>query len=660
MEYEIDDLNSTLLNVYINNLKYLEKNQPKVFKKIDNLSKQLGKGEVVENYFLECNKEVEYFDIFDINKQKFIYGFNTFQEAELRTEKVDFSVHHSINLLRTDPRNNKFTLNHGLKNSKNLIDFLNEKIDFENINFSKIFKFIFIGVGCGVHIHEIYKKVNSMTTLIIEPNLEIFRLSLFLVDYSLFEKENKKLFLSVDETVFERDITYHQFNEYHSYMNYNVKHHLFSIEYEYLLNEIIDFYGHNYVGAFSHIAVLEVFNRTLNFFKNKFRFFQKDLVLKSKPLKDKKVLLISAGPSLDKELDWIRKNQNKFIIICVDVILRKLEKNNIIPDIVFSIDPSHLCAKYLTCENKDFLRNSAIVFLSQQHQDVLDVTKDLNTYFSQVLFISQRLGYSFSLSNVGIFSFAFSLFLGGNKLYTIGNDAAFNQETGNRYAEDSSHKQKEILTFEENNNKDKKQISQEDIIEVKGNIREIIKSNRNLLNFKYDYETYLHSLKKTNLKLYNLSDGAYIEGLIPISSNDIYLENTDNKTFNAKNIFDSITIDNIDDINYEEDIKIINSIVQRLRKTKKLNIKDKNDFLQNKLDITIWILEQSKKTKLEFFGNLFLKYINMIDIYVNFTLNLKQKDLHTKENLEKIMTYWCDNSIEFFKEIKDTFERNRV
>lgn len=657
---EINGLNRTLLSVYINNLKYLENNHPKVFQKIDNFSKKLEKGEIKENYFLDCIKENGYFDIYDIHKEEFLYGFNTFEEAELRASNIDYSLNHSINLLRTDPRNNKFTLNQGLVNSKKMIDFLNKKIDFENINFSKIFKFIFIGVGCGVHIHEIYKKVNSMTTLIIEPNLEIFRLSLFLVDYSIFEKENKKLFLSVDETTFERDITYHRFNEYHSYMNYNVKHHLFSIEYEYILNEIIDFYGHNYIGSFSHIAVLEVFDRTLGFFKNKYRFFQKDLVFKSKPLKDKKVLLISAGPSLDKELNWIRENQNKFIIICVDVILRKLEKNQIIPDIVFSIDPSYLCAKYLTCENKEFLKNSAIVFLSQQHEETLNATKGLNIYFSQVLFLSHKLGYSFSLSNVGIFSFAFSLFLGGNELYTIGNDAAFNQETGSRYAEDSSYKQKEILIFEENNDKNIKQISQEDIVEVRGNLREIIKSNRNLLNFKYDYETYLHGVDKSNIKLYNLSDGAYIDGLTPISSLDVDLKDVDNKVFNAKEIFDSITIDDIDDIDFEEDIKIINNIVQKLKKTKKLKIKEKNDFLQNKLDITIWILEQSKKTKLELFGNLFLKYINMIDIYVNFALNLKQKDLHTKDNLEKIMTYWCDNSIEFFKEIKDIFDRNRI
>lgn len=660
MELQQNELNSSLLNIYINNLNFFEKSHPKIFEKIEKFSKQLEDGEIEEKYSLEFKSDGGYFDIYDIEKKEFIYGFNSYEEADLRKEKVDFTTHHSLNLLRINPTTNKLTINAGLQNSKELINFLNKKIDFSKIEFRKIFKFVFIGVGCGVHIHEIYKKIDSMNTLIIEPNLEIFRLSMFLIDYSIFEEGNKKLFLSVDENKIERIFTFDMFSNYHAYMNYNIKHHLFWMNYKYLLDELIDYYGQNYAGAFPHQSVLKVFDRTLEFFKNKYRFFQKDLVLENKPLKDKKVLLISAGPSLDSKIEWIKENQDKFVVVCVDVILRKLEKNGIVPDIVFSIDPSHLCAKYLTCEDKGFLKNSVIVLLSQQHEKVLETIKDLNFYFTSPLYISRKLGYAFSLANVGTFSFAFSLFLGANELYTIGNDAAFNQETGNRYASDSSHTQSEKLDIKKNSDEKVNLISQEDILEIKGNLRETIKTTRNLVSFKYDYEAYLHTRRnRDDLKLYNLSDGAYIEGLKPLEIENIDIDSLKTKELNFKEIFDSMSIDDVDDIEFDEDIKIINGIIQRLKKYKKLKLKNSDEFLKNKLDVTIWILEQNKKMEIDFFGNLFLKYINLIDIYINFTMNLKQKDLLVRENLEKIMNFWCDNSIELFRQIRDILEKDR-
>lgn len=653
MEKELENLNNTLLEIYLNNLKFLEKSHPQVFQKIEKLSEDLENGIVTEKYSLEYKSEGGYFDIYDIQKGDFIYGFNSYEEADLRKEKINLTTEHSINLLRINPENKKITLNIGLSDIASLIDSFNEKINFEKIEFKKIFKFVFMGVGAGVHIHEVYKKIDSMNTLIIEPNLEIFRLSLFLVDYSLFEQGNKKLFLSIGENEMQRNNTYSIFSEYHSYMNYNIKYHLFSIDCKYILDELIDYYGHNYAGNFSHKSVLEVFKRTLCFFEKKYKFLQKDLIIEKKLLKDKKVLLISAGPSLDKEINWIKENQDKFIIICVDVIVKKLEKNEIIPDIVVSIDPSHLCANYLTTQNRDFLKNSAIVFLSQQHETVLEVVKDLNFYFSQVRLISQKIGYSFSLANVGTFSFAFSISLGANELYTIGNDAAFNQETGERYSKDSAFISVENISEDVNNQNNEEQIiSYEDIIEVKGNLRDKIKSNRDLLGFRNDYETYLHDLNKSELKIYNLSDGAYIEGLTPLRSKDIDIDSFELVAFDAKKELDSISIDDIDDVEFKKDINILISIINKIKKSKKLEIKNLDDFFGKKLDITIWILEENKKMSMNFFGHLFLKYISLVDTYVNFVTNLNQKDLLTNQNLKYILDCWLDSTKIFFEDIR--------
>ncbi len=50
----------------------------------------------------------------------------------------------------------------------------------------------------------------------------------------------------------------------------------------------------------------------------------------------------------------------------------------------------------------------------------------------------------------------------------------------------------------------------------------------------------------------------------------------------------------------------------------------------------IWILQQKKHMSNAMFANVFLKYIELVDIYVNFFLNLKQNQLYTQKNLSEV------------------------
>jgi len=475
MEQEIEDFNNTLLTLYFNNLDYLKEEHPKIFEKVNSLSTEINNGEYKEKYSLEYKKE-GYFDILDVEKDEFVYDFDSYLEADKRKEMVDFSQKYSLNLLRVDNTNENFALMSSLGTALPLVNFLNQKIDFKNITFSKIFKFVFIGVGVGVHIHEIYKKIDSMNTLIIEPNIEIFRLSLFTIDYSSFSKGNKKLFLSVGETVLEREDTINQFTAFHSYMNYNIKHHLFWKEYEYILDQLIDYYSRNFSASFPYNTILTVFGRTIDFMKKGNKYLKHSKVEENKPLKDKKVLLIGAGPSLDKQIDWIKKNQDKFIIVCVDNMVKKFEHHCIVPDIVVSIDPSKVVATFYKTENKDFLENTSLVFLSQQDKAVIEEVKDFKYYFTQPYPISDELQLSFSVPNVGTYGFAVSLLLGSKELYLIGSDCAI-ADDGTIYA---SHADNDTSGHEGVERTSKENVSQIDLIDLKGNHGGIVKSTRQI------------------------------------------------------------------------------------------------------------------------------------------------------------------------------------
>ena len=366
MQQELSDLSNTLLEIYQNNLLFLKENFFDIFQKVDKLSIEIENGSHKENYSLEYRDG--YFDIFNHNSSSYFYNSNSYEDADARADFINFTKDGSLDLLRKNPYNPEKKLISGevFADVAPIIDYVNEAVDFENIEFDRIYKFIYIGTGLGVHLTEIHKKVNALSTMIIEPDLEIFRLSLFVTDYTVFDKSDKKLFLSVGDEMNNILATLDKFYRHHNYLNYNIKHHLFLENYSHILDEIISYFNSHSPTHFPYKYVVDNVDKIINFGKNKERFFNFDLILEKNILRDKKVLIISAGPSVDNYIDWIYENQDKFLIICVDVILKKLYKNKIKPSIVVSIDPLDLCADFLDIDDYEFLKDTSFVFMSQQ------------------------------------------------------------------------------------------------------------------------------------------------------------------------------------------------------------------------------------------------------------------------------------------------------
>ena len=70
------------------------------------------------------------------------------------------------------------------------------------------------------------------------------------------------------------------------------------------------------------------------------------------------VVLIVAGPSIDKNLHYLKNYQDNCIIICADVVLFKLIEHNIKPDFVVNIDPSDSIVRFW-----DFLDTSDLTLV---------------------------------------------------------------------------------------------------------------------------------------------------------------------------------------------------------------------------------------------------------------------------------------------------------
>ena len=70
------------------------------------------------------------------------------------------------------------------------------------------------------------------------------------------------------------------------------------------------------------------------------------------------IVLVAAGPSIDKNIELLKQYKNNCLILCVDVVLFKLIENDIEPDFVVSIDPSDSISRFwkdIETENLTFI-----------------------------------------------------------------------------------------------------------------------------------------------------------------------------------------------------------------------------------------------------------------------------------------------------------------
>ncbi|EJE1348707.1 motility associated factor glycosyltransferase family protein [Campylobacter jejuni] len=160
------------------------------------------------------------------------------------------------------------------------------------------------------------------------------------------------------------------------------------------------------------------FQRILNERKNKFE----------------NAIVVSAGPSLAKQLPLLKAYQDKAVIFCADGALSMLEKEGIVPDYVTNLDFTDLAMKFFqNKENKTSLNVlSCATHLSLVH--FLDnksvVLRDDPLYQR---FNLNDFGYIDTGTHVSHFSYTLALALGFKNIIMIGQDLAFDEE-GNSHS----------------------------------------------------------------------------------------------------------------------------------------------------------------------------------------------------------------------------------
>ncbi len=591
------NLQSTLQEIFLNNLTFFKENHINLYDKIANFEKQN-----LENYSIEFNDNT--FQLIDIKRNTHFYDSEPFLDSINRVNNFDFSSAFSLIKLDKCEKRNHY------ENEINAYEYINQFIEnFKNIN-SEINKFIFIGTLLGVHINDFHNSIKAKTYLIIEPNIEIFRLSMFMTDYTTLAKSSK-IFFAIEENEFNFKKIVNDFldfkYEYNNLIHYELSH---------KTNE-------SYINLLSLIFIESAqmrypFSDYIISLKRGYKYFSesKNKILNlSKTynfLEKENIIFLGAGPSLEKHIDWLFRNKDKFIIVAAAATLKQLELFNISPDIIITIDGQKEPILKQFNVSELIYKNSIILSSIKLDESVYEILKDTNIFFMQnSLEIFRNFGVITGVT-VGDIGIDILLRLGAKNLYLLGIDAAIDSKTGQTHI--NTHLSSKKIDLE------KLDTSEIDfgktITYVKGNFEERVPT---FLEYKEMIEEINNKFQILNKKfqIYNLSNGAYFKNTIPTKISQI---NITKKI--QKESFNNIFISNLQQISKQNlDIQDIQDIKNEKEIIKQLILLDlEKDFIKEFENIKLNFLDSIVL-------NIFDKYLRLILPYYNF---IKEKNISNK------------------------------
>ncbi|MCE7091178.1 motility associated factor glycosyltransferase family protein [Campylobacter coli] len=164
-------------------------------------------------------------------------------------------------------------------------------------------------------------------------------------------------------------------------------------------------------------------------------------------------VVVSAGPSLHKQLALLRQYQENVVIFCADGALNMLENEGIVADYVLNLDIEDLAVKFFNCSKSlDYSKTIAVLAVNT-HPNVIDCLINKFPYcialrdeYLYKQFHLDDFGYIDTGTHVSHFSYTLALALGFKNIIMIGQDLAFDKD-GNSHSKG--------FAFGENSNAEK-------------------------------------------------------------------------------------------------------------------------------------------------------------------------------------------------------------
>ncbi|EJE3504241.1 motility associated factor glycosyltransferase family protein [Campylobacter jejuni] len=162
-------------------------------------------------------------------------------------------------------------------------------------------------------------------------------------------------------------------------------------------------------------------------------------ILSERKNKFENAIVVSAGPSLAKQLPLLKAYQEKAVIFCADGALSMLEKKGIVPDYVTNLDFTDLAMKFF--QNKEN-KLSLNILSCTTHPSLVHLVGNKSVILRDdplyQRFNLNDFGYIDTGTHVSHFSYTLALALGFKNIILIGQDLAFD-EKGNSHSKGFSY-----------------------------------------------------------------------------------------------------------------------------------------------------------------------------------------------------------------------------
>lgn len=428
--------------------------------------------------------------------------------------------------------------------------------------------FIIFGLGSGEHIKDLYNQTtDSNKIIIIEPSPAVIKEVIKLDNYIELFKDDRVALCYLDDKI-RRNLS--QLIEEHNidnikidvFSNYNI---IFDKEYKFLIDEIESMknnkkIGNNTLNTFSYLF----FN---NYMENVFSLdeFYTVNYLKDK-YKGKPAIIVSAGPSLNKNIHLLKEVQNKFIIITGPRTLGTLINQGIKPDFLCEVDPQEEVYNFV----KDYIYlEIPLVFMDSASSKLVKEQKGLKIIAANQgmeKYLEEMLGVEVDSilqgGSVAHFCMGLAVYMGCSTVIFIGQDLAYTNEKFQ--AEGTYAEEIDKLKYQYENNKEEWNKDKNYNIYVKDIYGNKVRTSSILNSYREEFENLIYGC--TGIKFINSTEGgAHINGTEAIDlKNSIRLHGAESLDKNLEKLIDSKII-----INKETFINKMLKIVGKLEIIKK-------------------------------------------------------------------------------------------
>ena len=412
-----------------------------------------------------------------------------------------------INIIATD--GSKYMYENPLKDTQNQLE------SFEKA-YSLYGSLFIYGLGNGVLLKGILQNQTHKTIVVFEPEIEIIYIVFHLFDFSkeLFSSRlviaSSELFTPTHYYAISqmKDVLNHA-RVYNLYINcsfYDAYHADMS-----KINEnITSVFMHRLkvIGNDSTDTLIGI-NHTTAHIPDMIESIPLKNIINQRTKKTKTAIIVSTGPSLNKQLELLKQVQNHATIISVDSSYPILKAHGIKPDYVTSIERVKWTSEFFNSEPSEFDKDIIFLTATLTHPTTVKYLKGRNSaYILRTLpyelgFEDDDFGYIAPGQSAAHLSFDIAVALEHERIIFIGQDLAYGEGR-------SSHAKGHIFS----GNSDKKKESKYTIAYGGEGMAETMEV-WNLFREFFEHIIAITQSKNQNLLIYNCTeDGARIAGTI--------------------------------------------------------------------------------------------------------------------------------------------------